>query len=222
MVARSTALLDGQKHPTAAAIWLTHRSVLRSRSPACSINVANPGSGASVGALPADTTAGVAYQQALTAGFIQPGEYIIAAPGGPIGFSGTLFVGSPIQIQTALPPGTKFDASAGQPFTVNWTGGDTGTLVKVTLQSVNPVNPALAYIYADASAGSITFYPFCTEIEHRPFCTMGPLSSAPDIDVIVEVSPYPANTTMIPSPGLTGGIYATWTYRYVFTGLTIG
>ncbi len=185
-----------------------------------SITVQSAGSGVTVEAQPVSTTGGVTYQQALPTGFVEPGQYILAGSGNTITFQGTLTIGSPIQIQTDLSPGTQIDASSGQPFSVQWTGGDPGTLVKVTLLSGDPVYPAYVYAEADAASGSVTFDPHCIEMGTGAFCSFDVPPSNVE-QVIVEVSPDPANITTFQSHGLTGGVYATWTYCHVFNGLTL-
>jgi hypothetical protein len=41
------------------------------------------------------------------------------------------------------------------------------------------------------------------------------------MEVIVDVTPTPANTTSFSAQGITNGVQATWDYRYIFGGLTL-
>jgi hypothetical protein len=97
------------------------------------IQVRAASTGAAITAQLVNQAAGVSYQQALPAGFISPGQYAISASGGVVAFQGTFPAGPPIQIQTALRPGTQIPSD--QPFIIRWTGGAVGALVKVTLTS---------------------------------------------------------------------------------------
>jgi hypothetical protein len=77
---------------------------------------------------------GVVYSGSLPTGFIAPGTYTISGtPGNAVSLNNKLVVGSPIQIQTPLAPGTVISNS--QPLAVKWNGGDADTLVEVTLYS---------------------------------------------------------------------------------------
>jgi uncharacterized protein (TIGR03437 family) len=162
---------------------------------------------------------GAAYQQTLPVGVIAPRTYQISASGGPVQFRGSIAVGSPIQVQTAtLAPGTVVSSSV--PFTVNWTGGDPGTLVTIYIVSGTGLAALADYAQADASAGAVTFDPMCTgnpqPMGNGVFCSFGlPLAS---LEVVVDVS----NTLPFTAEGITGGVQATWDYRYVFGGLTLG
>jgi hypothetical protein len=162
---------------------------------------------------------GAAYQQTLPAGFIAPRTYQISASGGPVQLQGSIEVGSPIQVHTAtLAPGTVVSSSV--PFTVSWTGGDPGTLVTVYIVSGTGLAALADYAQADASAGTVTFDPMCSgnpsPMGNGVFCSFG-LPLAP-LEVVVDVS----NTIPFSAEGITGGVQATWDYRYVFGGLTLG
>jgi len=185
-----------------------------------SITVQPAGGGAAVQVQPVSTTGGVTYQQALPPGFVGAGEYSLAGSGNTIAFQGTLTVGSPVQIQTDLSPGTQIDVGSGQPFTVKFTGGDPGTLVKATLFSGEALVPYSIYAEADAASGAVTFNPRCYPVNGAITCDLGQALVNP-VQAVIEVSPYPANISTLQSQGLTGAINATWTYRYVFNGLIL-
>ena len=136
-------------------------------------------------------------------------------------------MGSPIQVQTsALTPGTLVSSSV--PFTVSWTGGDPGTLVTVYIVSGTGLAALADYAQADASAGSVTFNPSCSgnppPMGIGVICSFGlPTSSSASsttapFEVVVDVS----NMVPFTAQGITGAVQATWDYRYVFGGLTLG
>jgi hypothetical protein len=176
------------------------------------------GTGTSVTAQPVTQTGGVAYEQSLPTGFIASGQYAVFASGGAVAFQGKLSIGSPIQIQTPLPVGTTISSS--KPLTINWTGGDQSTLVKVILVSGNGIASTFDYGYADASSGSFTLQPSCSGF-HPVFCSFL-LPTSNNAEIIVELSPAPNNVASFTAHGLTAGIQASWTYRYVFGGLVLG
>jgi len=168
---------------------------------------------------PVTQVGGAAYQQTLPVGFIASRTFEISASGGPVQFQGSIAVGSPIQVQTAtLAPGTVVSSSV--PFTVNWTGGDPGTLVTIYIVSGTGLAALADYAQADASAGTVTFDPMCSgnpsPMGNGVFCSFG-LPLAP-LEVVVDVG----NTIPFSAEGITGGVQATWDYRYVFGGLTLG
>ncbi len=168
---------------------------------------------------PVSQVGGAAYQQTLPVGFIVPGTYQVSASGGSVQLRASIAVGSPIQVQsTTLTPGTVVSSSV--PFTVSWTGGDPGTLVTVYIVSGTGLAALADYAQADASAGFVTFDPLCSgnppPMGNGVICGFG-LPAAP-LEVVVDVS----NTVPFTAGGITGGVQATWDYRYVFGGLTFG
>jgi len=174
---------------------------------------------------PADQIGGVNYQQTLPNGFIAPGAYQVSTSGGPVSVNGAFSIGSPIQIQTAsLAPGTVVLPSSTSPFTVSWTGGDPGTLVTVYMVSGTGLSAAADYAQADASTGSVTFDPLCSGNPapegNGVVCDFG--IPAGSLQVIVDVTPYPANLASLPAQGITRPVQFAWDYRYIFGGLTLG
>jgi uncharacterized protein (TIGR03437 family) len=187
------------------------------------VSIRGSGSGQTVAVRPSPVPEGVDYTQALPSGFIGPGLYAIEASGDPVAFYGTLRVGSPIQIQSALAPGTQINSS--EPFVIRWTGGDPGTLVKVSLVSVGPVYSQYDYGYADAASGSFTFDPICdgnpvSNGGNGVSCSFG-LPSSEDAEVIVEVAPAPGTETHVTARAITDSVQLSWLYRYVFSGLKL-
>ncbi len=160
-----------------------------------------------------------AYNQTLPAGFIGAGSYNITASGSPVAFQGTMVVSAPIQIQTALPSGTVI--SQFNPFTVTWTGGVSGDLVKITVVTHAGGLGTSMYAYADAAAGSFTFNPSCqSSPSSGKFCTFY-IPPSGNVQVIVEQSPGSANTAAFQASGITTNVQATWTYRWIFGGLSL-
>jgi hypothetical protein len=167
----------------------------------------------------------VSYSEILPTGFIAPGTYTISgSAGGSVDLTASLVVGSPIQLQTTFPAGTVISSS--QPLTVRWTGGDPGTLVKVTLISGQGLNATSDYSYADAASGSLTMPPYCSGNPvsaggNGVFCTLGlPLSQNAQIEV--QVMPAPDQVSIVSVPGVTGPVQLTWQYSYDFSGLILG
>jgi uncharacterized protein (TIGR03437 family) len=168
-------------------------------------------------------TGGVSYSGSLPAGFIAPGTYTISgSQGSAVDLMASLAVGSPIQLLTSFPPGTVISSS--QPLTVQWTGGDPGTLVRVALISGQGLTATSDYTYADASSGSLTMPPVCfgnpvSAGGNGVVCTLGlPLSQFAQITVEV----LPAHVTTLNVPGVTGPVQLNWQYSYDFSGLALG
>jgi uncharacterized protein (TIGR03437 family) len=175
---------------------------------------------------PVNQVGGITYLGALPEGFIMPGTYRISASGGPVQLQGSIPVGSPIQVQTApLAPGTVISSS--QALTVNWTGGDPGTVVTVTIVEGSGVVAYSVYAQADASAGSLTIGAFCygspiSAGGNGVGCSLGDLPGLDPVEVIFDVTPAASQTVSLNAQGLTGPAQAIWDYRYVFAGLTLG
>ena len=181
---------------------------------------ANPTPAASAAPLPL-TSSGVTYTENLPTGFVGPGTYAITGtPGNAVSLSASLIVGSPIQLQSSFPAGTTISSS--QPLTVQWTGGDPGTLVKLTLISGQGLSARASYSYAPTAAGSLTIPPLCmghpSPIEGGVVCSFG-LPPSPNSQITIQV--LPAQTTSVTMPGITGPVQLGWQYTYTFPGLTL-
>ena len=140
-------------------------------------------------------------------------------------FQGSFTVGSPIKIQTAsLAPGTVVPFAG--PLTVNWTGGDPGTLVTMTVIEGTGLAAVGDYVQADAGAGSLTLPSYCIG---RPVsaggngvsCSLGALPGNNPLTVIIDVTSYPSGATSITAQGITSAVQVSWDYRYVFAGLSL-
>ncbi len=183
------------------------------------IQIQGPGGAAAVNPVSINSTIeGVAYAQTLASGFVEPGKFTIAGPlGAAVSLNTTLQVGSPIQLQTTFAPGATISSS--QPLTIQWTGGDASSLVRLQLCTTT-----CDYTYAHATDGSITISPFCTGHSvgsggNGVVCSFGiPQSSNAQISIQVA----PANPQVISAPGITGPVQLNWSYTYTFLGLALG
>jgi len=175
--------------------------------------------GAPVTVAPQSVPGGSKYGQNFSSGFIASGNYSISAPGGAVSFNTSLPVGSPIQITTPLTPGTVITPM--KPFTLQWTGGDAGATVRVSISETIQNTTYSLYGYADASAGSFTFAFPCQQSGDplgSSLCTIGiPLSS--NAQIIVAV--LPAQPFSFAAEGVTQSVQAKWIYRYVFGGISL-
>ena len=177
-------------------------------------------------AQPIPATGGVEYQQSLPNGFIAPGQYTMSASGSPVQFQGALTVPQPIQIQTALTPGTQISVS--QNFVINWTGGTPGELVQLRLMANDGLFTGVDTAYVDASAGSYTFYPICMgnppPMGSGRVCAFGVLlESGPAGNVTIEVDLLPSSgySNAVSAQGLTQGVQLSWMYRFIFSGMSL-
>jgi len=163
---------------------------------------------------------GVIYQANLPPGTIAPGQLSISSTG-PISFDEPLTIGSPIVVQTNLSPGTVL--SAANPPTVQWTGGDANSVVKLSLiNDAIGLNVQSMTYFAPADAHSIKLQTFCHQgnpLESGSGCSF--LLAAGAAHIIMEVLPANSAADSIPAPGLTQKINFTWSYRYIFDNLTL-
>jgi hypothetical protein len=181
-----------------------------------------PPSGASIAVQPQPLqTGGVTYVQSLPAGFVGHGTYTVSGtPGNDVELSANLAVGSPIQLQTSFPPGTAISSS--HPLTIEWTGGDPGTLVKLTLTSGQGMAARSSYSWAHVESGSLTISPVCSGPPAvLPACNFG-LPPDTNAQISVQVLPAPDRVATVHLPGITGPVQLNWLYSYTFAGLTLG
>ena len=97
------------------------------------------------------------YQRTLDPSLSLGGAYTITAPGGDPGvgaFTAHAAIPAPITVTTDLSPGTAISV----PFTLNWTGGGSDSVITVQLASHDPTQPEVPTLYASARAsdGSVT------------------------------------------------------------------
>jgi uncharacterized protein (TIGR03437 family) len=162
---------------------------------------------------------GVVYQATLPAGSIAPGQVQIASSAGAaVQFQEAMLVGNPIKIQTNLAPGTNISASS--PFTIRWSGGDANSVVRVSV--TGSPGSSLSYTsYTPATAGAVTLENNC-QISGEPpaqTCSFFGVAPGPD-EVVIEVLPASGLADSIAAQGLTQKVHFTWSYRYVFDGVT--
>ncbi len=154
-----------------------------------------------------------AYTRTLPSGTIQSGPYVVAADGGSdVGaFKSTVKIGSPIQITTPL---AGFVLLYGQPITVNWTGGDSTSLVTIYLVShLGSLDRAISY-QGRVSDGTIALTPIDFIIS-----SFG-IPMGPDMEIVLEVTPDPSQIPSFAAAGLSLGGQHTWKYSYHFKGVT--
>jgi uncharacterized protein (TIGR03437 family) len=181
---------------------------------------ANPTAAVTSAPLPLPS-GGVTYSENLPNGFIGSGTYAITGtPGNVVNLAANLTVGSPIQLQTSFPAGTTISSS--QPLTVRWTGGEPGTLVKLTLISSQGASARASYSYAPTAAGSLTIAPVCSgnpaPAGNGVACSFG-LPPSSNSQIMIQV--LPAQTTNLTVPGITGPVQLSWQYSYNVPGLTL-
>lgn len=175
-----------------------------------------PPAGTALTMQPSADGTGVTYSAQPPRGFVGPGSYSLSATtSSEIGFTGVLQVPQAIKVTTDLSPGTQIDISSRKPWTVAWTGGSPGSLVRVTIYSELELLPQFTYADIDATVGAVTFEP---SPSNSPPSLNG---LSPPLPVRVVVEELPSTATSIPSYGLTSNLLATWSYRYVFDGLSL-
>jgi len=154
------------------------------------------------------------YSQSLPSGFLAAGTYAISATGSSSvgGFQGSVTLDPPTKITDVNPPETT-----GEPFTVQWAGGSSGDVVKVSLVFRTFMTQYLSYGYISAGAGTYSFQPICTGNPVSAggsgvFCTFGMPGVA---EVVVEQMPPTDQLSTFQTSGLSGNIQVQWIYRYV-------
>ena len=175
------------------------------------VTIEGPGFGP-VEAAPAVVEGQRVYRAALPNGTIRPGSFTVMASGGSeVGpFQSSLRIGSGINITSSFPPGTVVRlAASGGPLglTANWTGGDPDAWVTLKVVSHQGVCDVYSFIQARASSGT---------------ATIGTQGLPPGRgEIILEVTPDPAQVPALSAPGLSLGGQHVWKYTYRFGGLTL-
>jgi hypothetical protein len=167
---------------------------------------------------PTSTSDGVVYQAALPQGSIAPGQVqISSSAAAAVQFQEAMPVGIPITILTNLALGTYF--SALNPLTIQWSGGDSNSRVVVSMVSGSSLVSASTL----ATTGAVTLQNACQtigEIPRMPVCSFG-IPPGP-VEIVIEVLPASGLADSISAQGVTQKINFTWSYRYVFGGLSTG
>jgi hypothetical protein len=149
------------------------------------------------------------YRTVLPNGTIRPGSFTVTASGGEVGaFQSSVRIGSGISVTSSFPPGTVLlsEASGGRPLTVNWTGGDPDTWVTLKLVVHHGVSDTYVFQQARTSSGT---------------ATVGIAIGTGPAEIILEVTPDPAEVPSLSPPGLALGGQHLWKYTYRFGGLII-
>ena len=177
------------------------------------IVVTGPGF-SSVSVQPQNQNGLVGYQTAVRAAAVQGGEYTVTAEGGGhVGpFPAQATIPAPITIATDLQPGTSITL----PFTLNWTGGDAGSLVTVQLIAHVPGQQAEPILEVTSSA-SDGAGPLPMPPQQVPFS----FPRHTDVEVVVTQQPAKAPSQPFSASGLTFGGAQTWSYVFDFKGLKI-
>ena len=184
-------------------------------------------SGSGVGPLsvsPQNQNGVLTYQRTLDPSLSLGGAYTITAPGGDPGvgaFTAHAAIPAPITVTTDLSLGTAISI----PFTVNWTGGGSDSVVTVQLATHDPTQPEVATLYASdrASDGSVTlinppsFGLLTHPVSHRAMARSG--SPTYTMELIVTQTPAVGPSQTFTAPGLTLGGQQTWKYVFDFMGL---
>jgi uncharacterized protein (TIGR03437 family) len=170
------------------------------------VTIEGPGFGP-VEAAPAVVDGQRVYRAVLPNGTVRPGSFTVTASGGTeVGaFQSTLRIGSGINITSSFPPGTVM-RTGGPSLTVNWTGGDPDTWVTLKLVTHRAPYDSYAFIYARTSSGT---------------ATLGVTVPTGPAEIILEVTPDPAQVPALSAPGLSLGGQHLWKYTYRFGGLTV-
>lgn len=175
------------------------------------IDVAGPGFGPF--ALTANNQDGpLGYQGTLPLAAIQPGAYSFAAPG--LGNTGVGAIAAksnlpaPIAVTTNLKPGTGISF----PFTVNWTGGDGGSVVTVLVLARIPGQQNPFELTVTTGAGDNT--------RTLPLPGNMTLPSGTPFEVVITQQPAASVAQPFSAIGLTLGGEQLWNYVSDFKGLT--
>ncbi len=167
------------------------------------------------GALP-----NVTYNGSLPAASIAPGTFQLSALGSPTvgSFLAPFTIGEGIQVTSVFAKGSQINPIV--PLTVNWTGGQPGNVVTVTLIGLAPLYYTMIK-QAPATAGTIVFDFSGPSVIFQNFPGI-PLQEATNFEIDVQVRPDPAlppQTFM--ASGLTLGGQVVWNYLYRFIGLSV-
>ncbi len=166
----------------------------------------------------------LSYQRTLDPSLSLGGTYTISALGGDPGvgaFTAHATIPAPITVTTDLSPGTAISV----PFTLNWTGGGSDSVVTVQLATHDPTQPEVATLFASARStdGSVTlvnppsFGLLTHAANHRGPALSG--STAYAMELIVTQTPAVGPSQTFTAPSLTLGGEQTWKYVFDFMGL---
>jgi uncharacterized protein (TIGR03437 family) len=172
-------------------------------------DIALNGPGLSPITLKAQSQTGVfLYQAIFPAGAIAAGAYQLSGA-----ITTTAQLPAPIAITTALQPGTKVSSA----LTVNWTGGDSQSMVTVQFLVRGPTDTVSAFLSQQtvpASTGTVHFTGLSGTFGNpQPYPTG-------NVEVIVIQEPISGPTMPFPIQGFALGGRHTWAYTFDYRGLS--
>jgi uncharacterized protein (TIGR03437 family) len=153
------------------------------------------------------------YQAFLPTGTIRSGSFTVSAAGGADAgsFQSRVQIASDIVITTPL-AGKIF--SRQNPLIVNWTGGDASEWVTLMLVGHWGPRDSADTVSLPASAGT-------AEIPYAACCGFGTTGGAPNMEIIVQVTPLASAIPPFSAPGISLGGQHLWQYTYRFEGIGI-
>jgi hypothetical protein len=151
----------------------------------------------------------IGYHAALPAGAITSGVYQLQGA-----ISATAQLPAPINVTSTLQPATKVNSA----LTVNWTGGDTQSMVTVQFLVRGPTDTVSAFLAQQTVPASIGTVHFTGLLP----TTIGTPQTYPTgaVEVIVIQEPISGPTQPFTVPGLTQGGRQTWAYTFDYRGLS--
>ena len=156
----------------------------------------------------------ISYQSPTSAGAIQAGDYSIANASGATAvgpFAAEATLPAPITITTNLQPGTPISL----PFTLNWTGGGSDSVVSVQLNVIIPgqLTTPLLEATSPAAAGTRTL------TMPVPPASLFSMRAGAGVEILVTQQPAQAQSYPFSALGLTVGGEQLWNYVFDFKGL---
>ena len=153
------------------------------------------------------------YQAILSTGTIRSGSYTVSAAGGADtgSFQSTVQIGADIVITTPL-AGKIY--SSQNPIIVKWTGGDASEWVTLMLVGHWGSKDIVDTVSVPASAGT-------AGIPYAACCGFGTTGGAPNLEIVVQVTPDASVTAAFSAPGLSLGGQHVWQYTYRFEDIRI-
>lgn len=177
------------------------------------LTATRPGGGP-VSLQPQNQNGVISYQSPTSAGAVQAGDYSItnasgATAVGPFAAEATL--PAPITITTNLQPGTPISL----PFTLNWTGGGSDSVVSVQLNVIIPgqLTTPLLEATSPAAAGTRTL------TLPVPPASLFSMPAGAGVEILVTQQPAQAQSYPFSALGLTVGGEQLWNYVFDFKGL---
>jgi uncharacterized protein (TIGR03437 family) len=181
------------------------------------LTAARPGGGP-VSLQPQNRNGVIGYQSPASAGALQAGDYSITDASGTTAvgpFAAEATLPAPITITTNLQPGTPVSL----PFTLNWTGGGSDSVVSVQLNVIIPGQLSTPVLEATspATAGTRTL------TMPVPPASLFSMPAGAGVEILVTQQPAQAQAQVYPfsALGLTLGGDQLWKYVFDFKGLIV-